>query len=81
MYIIVVSAYVLQRGFRCPHDAGAAGLSVGDMHGFISSCHFQEVFSAHGTTMIFFVGMGIVFGLMNLIIPLQIGARDVAFPF
>lgn len=56
-------------------------LSVGDSHGFLSSGHFQEVFSAHGTTMIFFVGMGIVFGLSNLIIPLQIGARDVAFPF
>jgi len=56
-------------------------LSVGDAHGFISAGHFQEVFSAHGTTMIFFVGMGIIIGLMNLIIPLQIGARDVAYPF
>lgn len=56
-------------------------ISVGDSQGFISSEHFQEVFSAHGTTMIFFVGMGVVFGLMNLIVPLQIGARDVAFPF
>ena len=56
-------------------------LSVGDSHGFISAGHFQEVFSAHGTTMIFFVGMGIVFGLLNLIVPLQIGARDVAYPF
>jgi cytochrome o ubiquinol oxidase subunit I len=56
-------------------------MSVGDSQGFISADHFQEVFSAHGTTMIFFVGMGIVFGLMNLVIPLQIGARDVAFPF
>jgi cytochrome o ubiquinol oxidase subunit 1 len=55
--------------------------SVGDSHGFISSTHFQEVFSAHGTTMIFFVGMGAIFGLMNLIVPLQIGARDVAYPF
>jgi len=56
-------------------------LSVGDAHGFISPGHFQEVFSAHGTTMIFFAGMGIVFGLLNLIVPLQIGARDVAYPF
>lgn len=55
--------------------------SVGSCQGFISSEHFQEIFSAHGTTMIFFVGMGIVFGLMNLVIPLQIGARDVAYPF
>lgn len=56
-------------------------LSVGESQGFISAEHFQEVFSAHGTTMIFFVGMGIVFGLMNLVVPLQIGARDVAYPF
>jgi cytochrome o ubiquinol oxidase subunit 1 len=56
-------------------------LSVGDSHGFISAGHFQEVFSSHGTTMIFFVAMGVIFALMNLIVPLQIGARDVAFPF
>ncbi len=56
-------------------------LAVGDAPGFISSEHFQEVFSSHGTTMIFFVGMGVVFALMNLIVPLQIGARDVAYPF
>jgi cytochrome o ubiquinol oxidase subunit I len=56
-------------------------LSVGDSQGIISAGHFQEVFSAHGTTMIFFVAMGFIFGILNLIIPLQIGARDVAFPF
>lgn len=56
-------------------------LAVGDNPGFLTAGHFQEVFSAHGTTMIFFVGMGAIFGLMNLIIPLQIGARDVAYPF
>lgn len=56
-------------------------LSVDTHEGFISATHFQEIFSAHGTTMIFFVGMGAIFALMNLIIPLQIGARDVAYPF
>lgn len=55
--------------------------AVGDAPGYLTSSHFQEVFSAHGTTMIFFVAMGFMFGIMNLIIPLQIGARDVAFPF
>lgn len=49
--------------------------------GVLSADHFQQVFSAHGTIMIFFVAMGFVFALMNLIVPLQIGARDVAFPF
>jgi len=55
--------------------------AVGDSLGLLSAEHFQEIFSAHGTTMIFFVGMGVVFGLANLIVPLQIGARDVAYPF
>lgn len=56
-------------------------MSVGESHGYLTSEHFQQIFSAHGTTMIFFVGMGFVFGILNLVVPLQIGARDVAFPF
>lgn len=55
--------------------------AAGDAQGLLTASHFQEVFSAHGTTMIFFVAMGFMFGILNLIIPLQIGARDVAFPF
>lgn len=47
----------------------------------LTADHFQQIFSAHGTIMIFFVAMGIIFGLFNLIVPAQIGARDVAFPF
>jgi cytochrome o ubiquinol oxidase subunit 1 len=43
--------------------------------------HFQQIFSAHGSIMIFFVAMAVIFGVFNLIIPSQIGARDVAFPF
>jgi len=46
----------------------------------ISADLFQQVFSAHGTIMIFFVAMGILFGAINLIVPQQIGARDVTFP-
>ncbi|TAL15070.1 cytochrome o ubiquinol oxidase subunit I [Patescibacteria group bacterium] len=48
--------------------------------GILTSDHFQQIFSAHGTIMIFFVAMGVIFGIFNLIIPSQIGARDVAFP-
>ncbi len=81
MYIVVV-LIMFMKGFGDAIMMRIQQLfSVGDSHGFLSAGHFQEVFSAHGTTMIFFVGMGVVFGLMNLIIPLQIGARDVAFPF
>lgn len=81
MYIVVVFIMLLKGVF----DAGMIRLqqilSVSDAHGYLSSPHFQQVFTAHGTTMIFFVGMGLVFGFLNLIVPLQIGARDVAFPF
>jgi cytochrome o ubiquinol oxidase subunit 1 len=81
MYIIVALVMLL-RGLA---DAGMMraqqAISVGSNHGFLSSDHFQQIFSAHGTIMIFFVGMGLMFGLINLVLPLQIGARDVAFPF
>ncbi|MEQ6388558.1 cytochrome c oxidase subunit I [Bacillaceae bacterium S4-13-58] len=51
------------------------------MNGFISASTYNELLTMHGTTMIFFAAMPLLFGLMNFIIPLQIGARDVAFPF
>ena len=48
--------------------------------GFLPPEHYNQVFSAHGTLMIFFVAMPFVIGLMNFVMPLQLGARDVAFP-
>ena len=81
MYIVVVLIMFLKGVVDALMMRAQQALSVGDSHGFLSSSHFQEVFSAHGTTMIFFVAMGFMFAIMNLIIPLQIGARDVAFPF
>jgi len=81
MYIVTV-LIMFSKGFA---DAMMMrvqqAMSVGESYGFLTAHHFQEIFSAHGTTMIFFVAMGVMFGLMNLIIPLQIGARDVAYPF
>ncbi len=56
-------------------------VSVGGNHGFLSPDHYQQIFTAHGTIMIFFLAMGLMFGLINLVVPLQIGSRDVAFPF
>ncbi len=56
-------------------------VACGDSAGYLGAEHFQQIFTAHGVTMIFFVGMGVVFGIINLVLPLQIGARDVAFPF
>lgn len=48
--------------------------------GFLSPDHFNQLFTTHGTNMIFFVAMPFLIGLMNIVVPLQIGARDVAFP-
>lgn len=48
--------------------------------GFLSADHFSELFSTHGTIMIFFVAMPFIAGVINFVMPLQIGARDVAFP-
>ena len=81
MYILA-SLLMLLRGIA---DAAMMrtqqATSVGQSQGILSSDHFQQIFSAHGTIMIFFVAMGLMFGLINLILPLQLGARDVAFPF
>lgn len=49
--------------------------------GFLTADHFQQIFTSHGDIMVFFVTMGFFFGMMNWIVPLQIGARDLAFPF
>ncbi len=81
MYMIVAAVMLLRGVMDALMLRVQQALSVGDSSGILSSDHFQQVFSAHGTIMIFFVAMGVIFALMNLIIPLQIGARDVAFPF
>ena len=65
-------------------DAGMVWLQqaiAADSQGFLSATHFQEIFTSHGDIMVFFVTMGFFFGFMNWIVPLQIGARDLAFPF
>jgi cytochrome o ubiquinol oxidase subunit I len=81
MYIVVASVMLL-RGFA---DAVMMRLqlmlSSGAHHGFLPPEHYDQIFSAHGVIMIFFMAMPFMFGLFNLTIPLQIGARDVAFPF
>jgi cytochrome o ubiquinol oxidase subunit I len=48
--------------------------------GYLPPEHYDQIFSAHGTVMIFFGAMPFVIGLMNFVVPLQLGVRDVAFP-
>jgi len=80
MYLVVALLMLLRGGADAVMMRAQQATSVGSSHGVLSSSTFQQVFSAHGTIMIFFVGMGLMFGLFNLIVPLQIGSRDVAFP-
>jgi cytochrome o ubiquinol oxidase subunit 1 len=81
MYIIVALVMLL-RGFA---DAimmrGQQAMAAAGAQGYLPPHHFDQIFSAHGTIMIFFMAMPFVIGLMNLVVPLQIGARDVAYPF
>jgi len=81
MYILVAVAMLLRGAADAGMMRAQQALSVGDSHGILQSDTFQQVFSAHGTIMIFFVAMGLMFGIINLVLPLQLGARDVAFPF
>ncbi|HXO90372.1 MAG TPA: cytochrome o ubiquinol oxidase subunit I [Stellaceae bacterium] len=55
-------------------------IAVGNAQGYLPPQHYDQIFSAHGTIMIFFVAMPFVIGLMNFAVPLQLGVRDVAFP-
>ncbi|QNK72740.1 cytochrome o ubiquinol oxidase subunit I [Variovorax sp. PAMC28562] len=81
MYIIL-GLVMLLRGFS---DAIMMRLqqavSFGDSVGYLPPHHYDQIFTAHGVIMIFFVAMPLIAGLMNFAVPLQIGARDVAFPF
>ena len=80
MYILL-ALVMLIRGFV---DAlmmrSQLALAAGGAQGYLPPEHYNQIFSAHGTIMIFFVAMTFMVGLMNFVVPLQIGARDVAFP-
>ena len=81
MYM-VLGLVMLLRGFA---DAlmmrGQQAIAFGDSLGYLPPHHYDQIFTAHGVIMIFFVAMPFITGLMNYVVPLQIGARDVAFPF
>ena len=81
MYVIL-ALIMLMRGFA---DAlmmrAQQAIAFNGNEGFLPPHHYDQVFTAHGVIMIFFMAMPFVTGLMNFVVPLQIGARDVSFPF
>ena len=80
MYCMLAMVMLL-RGFS---DAllmrSQLALATGGAQGYLPPEHYDQIFSAHGTIMIFFTAMPFVIGLMNFAVPLQLGIRDVAFP-
>jgi cytochrome o ubiquinol oxidase subunit I len=80
MYILL-ALIMLLRGFA---DAimmrSQQAIAAGGAQGYLPPEHFDQIFSAHGTIMIFFMAMPFVIGLMNFVVPLQLGVRDMAFP-
>jgi cytochrome o ubiquinol oxidase subunit 1 len=79
MYVLLATVMLL-RGFTDAIMMRTQQALAYKSPGFLPPDHYDQIFSAHGTLMIFFVAMPFVIGLMNFVMPLQLGARDVAFP-
>ena len=72
--IVMLARGVIEGALMRTHQAFGLG------GGFLTPDHFAELFSTHGTIMIFFVAMPLIVGIANYVVPLQIGARDMSFP-
>ncbi|NNM81984.1 MAG: cytochrome o ubiquinol oxidase subunit I [Burkholderiales bacterium] len=81
MYVVLAIVMLVRGFFDAILMRLQQAMAEGSSHGFLPPGHFDQIFSAHGTIMILFAAMPFLVGLMNIAIPLQIGARDVAFPF
>src|SRR6266581_1059909 len=79
MYTLLATVMLL-RGFADAIMMRSQQAIAYHSQGYLPPEHYNQIFSAHGTIMIFFVAMPFVIGLMNLVVPLQLGVRDVAFP-
>ncbi len=81
MYFIAAGFMLARGGMDALMIWLQQAIAVDGSQGYLSADHFQQIFTAHGNIMVFFVAMGFIFGLINYIVPLQIGARDLASPF
>jgi cytochrome o ubiquinol oxidase subunit 1 len=81
MYIILALVMLIRGFIDAIMMRTQLAFAYGKHHGYLPPAHYDQIFSAHGVIMIFFMAMPFMIGLMNVAVPLQIGARDVAFPF
>src|SRR5580704_16728946 len=80
MYVLLALVLLLRGFIDALMMRSQLAVAAGGAQGYLPPEHYDQIFSAHGTIMIFFVAMPFMVGLMNLVVPLQLGVRDVAFP-
>jgi cytochrome o ubiquinol oxidase subunit I len=81
MYLVLALVMLLRGLSDAIMMRSQQALAMGASQGYLPPDHFNQIFSAHGTIMIVFVAMPFLTGLLNIVVPPQIGSRDVAFPF
>ena len=80
MYLILALVMLLRGYSDAIMMRSQQAIAIGGAQGYLPPDHYDQIFSSHGTIMIFLVAMPFVVGLMNFVVPLQLGVRDVAFP-
>jgi len=80
MYVLLALVLLLRGFIDAIMMRSQLAIAAGSAQGYLPPEHYDQIFSAHGTIMIFFMAMPFVVGLMNFVVPLQLGVRDVAFP-
>jgi cytochrome o ubiquinol oxidase subunit 1 len=80
MYVLLALLLLLRGFIDAIMMRSQLAIAAGSAQGYLPPDHYDQIFSAHGTIMIFFMAMPFMIGLMNFVIPLQLGVRDVAFP-
>ena len=80
MYLVLALVMLIRGYIDAIMMRSQQAMAIGGAEGYLPPDHYDQIFSSHGTIMIFFVAMPFVIGLMNFVVPLQLGVRDVAFP-
>jgi cytochrome o ubiquinol oxidase subunit I len=80
MYVLLALMLLLRGFIDALMMRSQLAIAAGGAQGYLPPEHYDQIFSAHGTIMIFFMAMPFMVGLMNFVVPLQLGVRDVAFP-
>jgi cytochrome o ubiquinol oxidase subunit 1 len=80
MYVLLALVLLLRGFIDAIMMRSQLAVAAGGAGGYLPPEHYDQIFSAHGTIMIFFMAMPVMVGLMNFVVPLQLGVRDVAFP-